>query len=154
MCLRSGGAFYTPETIDTARLHYRSSWAPVLHAVALWLSSTGFGAGEDTDEVPSSLSRAPAIPQAPSSTTKTFEESVKDRMHLMLGKELYIVIHVTESLMFGSYESPHLTTEYKYCSKKKDLFMVAAFCCNSQPRIHSHLQSIRGMVADGKGETV
>uniref|UniRef100_G3NKB2 HEAT repeat-containing protein 5B n=1 Tax=Gasterosteus aculeatus aculeatus TaxID=481459 RepID=G3NKB2_GASAC len=80
-----GGAFYTPETIDTARLHYRSSWAPVLHAVALWLSSTGFGAGEDTDEVPSSLSRAPAIPQAPSSTTKTFKESVKDRMHLMLG---------------------------------------------------------------------
>uniref|UniRef100_A0A7N9ASX3 HEAT repeat-containing protein 5B n=1 Tax=Mastacembelus armatus TaxID=205130 RepID=A0A7N9ASX3_9TELE len=60
-----GGAFYTPETIDTARLHYRSSWAPVLHAVALWLSSTGFGAA--------------------SSTTKTFEESVKDRMHLMLG---------------------------------------------------------------------
>uniref|UniRef100_A0A8C3ARS2 HEAT repeat-containing protein 5B n=1 Tax=Cyclopterus lumpus TaxID=8103 RepID=A0A8C3ARS2_CYCLU len=80
-----GGAFYTPETIDTARIHYRSSWAPVLHAVALWLSSTGFGAGEEKEEVPSSLSRTPAIPQAPSSTTKTFEESVKDRMHLMLG---------------------------------------------------------------------
>ncbi|XP_068581139.1 HEAT repeat-containing protein 5B isoform X2 [Cebidichthys violaceus] len=80
-----GGAFYTPETIDTARIHYRSSWAPVLHAVALWLSSTGFGAGEEKEEVPSSLSRAPAIPQAPSPTTKTFEESVKDRMHLMLG---------------------------------------------------------------------
>uniref|UniRef100_A0A8C3GB47 HEAT repeat-containing protein 5B n=1 Tax=Cyclopterus lumpus TaxID=8103 RepID=A0A8C3GB47_CYCLU len=70
-----GGAFYTPETIDTARIHYRSSWAPVLHAVALWLSSTGFGAGEEKEEVPSSLSRTPAIPQAPSSTTKTFEES-------------------------------------------------------------------------------
>ncbi|XP_031729737.1 HEAT repeat-containing protein 5B isoform X1 [Anarrhichthys ocellatus] len=80
-----GGAFYTPETIDTARIHYRSSWAPVLHAVALWLSSTGFGAGAEKEEVPSSLSRAPAIPQAPSPTTKTFEESVKDRMHLMLG---------------------------------------------------------------------
>ncbi|XP_075933540.1 HEAT repeat-containing protein 5B isoform X1 [Anarhichas minor] len=80
-----GGAFYTPETIDTARIHYRGSWAPVLHAVALWLSSTGFGAGAEKEEVPSSLSRAPAIPQAPSPTTKTFEESVKDRMHLMLG---------------------------------------------------------------------
>ncbi|KAK9541771.1 hypothetical protein VZT92_001791 [Zoarces viviparus] len=79
-----GGAFYTPETIDTARIHYRGSWAPVLHAVALWLSSTGFGAGAEKEEVPSSLSRAPAI-QAPSPTTKTFEESVKDRMHLMLG---------------------------------------------------------------------
>uniref|UniRef100_A0A8C9XUV5 HEAT repeat-containing protein 5B n=1 Tax=Sander lucioperca TaxID=283035 RepID=A0A8C9XUV5_SANLU len=88
-----GGAFYTPETIDTARLHYRSSWAPVLHAVALWLSSTGFGAGEEE--------LAPAVPQAASSTTKTFEESVKDRMHLMLGKETHIIcctvcsIHVT-----------------------------------------------------------
>uniref|UniRef100_A0A3Q3A400 HEAT repeat-containing protein 5B n=1 Tax=Kryptolebias marmoratus TaxID=37003 RepID=A0A3Q3A400_KRYMA len=66
-----GGAFYTPETIDTARLHYRSSWAPVLHAVALWLNSTGFGAGEDQDEG--------------SSKTRAFEESVKDRMHLLLG---------------------------------------------------------------------
>uniref|UniRef100_A0A671VGX6 HEAT repeat-containing protein 5B n=1 Tax=Sparus aurata TaxID=8175 RepID=A0A671VGX6_SPAAU len=80
-----GGAFYTPETIDTARLHYRSSWAPVLHAVALWLSSTGFGADEEKEDVPSAPSKAPALPQGASVTTKTFEESVEDRMHLMLG---------------------------------------------------------------------
>lgn len=87
MCLFSGGAFYTPETIDTARLHYRSSWAPVLHAVALWLNSTGFGVGEEKEEIPSAPSKTPAIPPGASSTTKTFEESLKDRMHLMLGKE-------------------------------------------------------------------
>uniref|UniRef100_A0A4W6CIH4 HEAT repeat-containing protein 5B n=1 Tax=Lates calcarifer TaxID=8187 RepID=A0A4W6CIH4_LATCA len=80
-----GGAFYTPETIDTARLHYRSSWAPVLHAVALWLSSTGFGAAEEKEDVTSAPSKAPALPQGAPSTTKTVEESVKDRMHLMLG---------------------------------------------------------------------
>ncbi|XP_059215201.1 HEAT repeat-containing protein 5B isoform X2 [Centropristis striata] len=80
-----GGAFYTPETIDTARLHYRSSWAPVLHAVALWLSSTGFRAGEEKEEVPTANSKAPALPQAVTATRKSFEESVKDRMHLMLG---------------------------------------------------------------------
>ncbi|XP_010728169.2 HEAT repeat-containing protein 5B isoform X1 [Larimichthys crocea] len=80
-----GGAFYTPETIDTARLHYRSSWAPVLHAVALWLSSTGFGAGEEKEEVPSAPSKAPALSQGASFTTKTAEESVEDRMHLLLG---------------------------------------------------------------------
>ncbi|XP_072247374.1 HEAT repeat-containing protein 5B isoform X2 [Leuresthes tenuis] len=80
-----GGAFYTPETIDTARLHYRSSWAPVLHAVALWLNSTGFGAGEDQEEVSSASSKPASLPQGGSSTTKTFEELVKDRMHLMLG---------------------------------------------------------------------
>ncbi|XP_063347153.1 HEAT repeat-containing protein 5B isoform X2 [Pelmatolapia mariae] len=80
-----GGAFYTPETIDTARLHYRSSWAPVLHAVALWLNSTGFGAGVGQEEVSSAPSKPPGLPQGCSSTIKTFEESVKDRMHLMLG---------------------------------------------------------------------
>ncbi|XP_013861387.1 HEAT repeat-containing protein 5B isoform X1 [Austrofundulus limnaeus] len=72
-----GGAFYTPETIDTARLHYRSSWAPVLHAVALWLNSTGFGAGEDPED--------PSKSPEGSSKTRSFEESVKDRMHLLLG---------------------------------------------------------------------
>uniref|UniRef100_A0A3Q2Y5L2 HEAT repeat-containing protein 5B n=1 Tax=Hippocampus comes TaxID=109280 RepID=A0A3Q2Y5L2_HIPCM len=80
-----GGAFYTPETIDTARLHYRNSWAPVLHAVALWLSSTGFGACEAKEEVSPVLSKAPALQTGASPTVKTFEESVKERMHLMLG---------------------------------------------------------------------
>ncbi|KAM4607496.1 HEAT repeat-containing protein 5B isoform 2-T2 [Polymixia lowei] len=80
-----GGAFYTPETIDTARLHYRSSWAPVLHAVALWLSSTGFGASEEPEEAPSVPPSAPGLPQGAYSNNKSFEELVKDRMHLMLG---------------------------------------------------------------------
>ncbi|XP_058507566.1 HEAT repeat-containing protein 5B isoform X3 [Solea solea] len=80
-----GGAFYTPETIDTARIHYRGSWAPVLHAVALWLSSTGFGVDEEKEEVSSVPSKSPALPQGALSSVKTFEEIVKDRMHLMLG---------------------------------------------------------------------
>lgn len=75
-----GGAFYTPETIDMARLHYRSSWAPVLHAVALWLNSTEFGAGVDKADSPSAPSKAAGVSQS-----KTFEESVRDRMHLILG---------------------------------------------------------------------
>lgn len=89
MNLYSGGAFYTPETIDTARLHYRNSWAPVLHAVALWLNSTGFGAGEGQEEVPSAASKAPGLTQGGSSTIRASEESVKDRMHLMLGKNTH-----------------------------------------------------------------
>ncbi|XP_016355772.1 HEAT repeat-containing protein 5B [Sinocyclocheilus anshuiensis] len=68
-----GGAFYTPETIDTARLHYRSSWASVLHAEALWLSSTGFGSAEDT---------GPVVASAPGNSTDSL---VKDRLHLLLG---------------------------------------------------------------------
>uniref|UniRef100_A0A8C3D0B2 HEAT repeat-containing protein 5B n=1 Tax=Cairina moschata TaxID=8855 RepID=A0A8C3D0B2_CAIMO len=50
-----GGAFYTPETIDTARLHYRNSWAPILHAVALWLNSTGFNASESVEETAAAI---------------------------------------------------------------------------------------------------
>ncbi|XP_048863457.1 HEAT repeat-containing protein 5B isoform X3 [Brienomyrus brachyistius] len=70
-----GGAFYTPETIDSARLHYRSSWAPILHAAALWLSHAGFGAGDAADEPP----RAPGVgPKDP-------DELARDRMHLLLG---------------------------------------------------------------------
>ncbi|KAJ8412774.1 hypothetical protein AAFF_G00117250 [Aldrovandia affinis] len=83
-----GGAFYTPETIDTARLHYRSSWAPILHAVALWLSSTGFGASEGPDEAPPAPLRGPGAtvyPQGTPAAGKNLEELVKDRMHLLLG---------------------------------------------------------------------
>ncbi|XP_019356147.1 HEAT repeat-containing protein 5B isoform X3 [Alligator mississippiensis] len=88
-----GGAFYTPETIDTARLHYRNSWAPILHAVALWLNSTGFNTSESTEEaaaaMPNSQKRATSIMlnQAPGTppTTKSLPEINKDRMHLILG---------------------------------------------------------------------
>ncbi|XP_044515519.1 HEAT repeat-containing protein 5B [Gracilinanus agilis] len=86
-----GGAFYTPETIDTARLHYRNSWAPILHAVALWLNSTGFTSSEPIEEtsVPGSQKRpTPVIlNQAPGATanTKSLPEINKDRMHLILG---------------------------------------------------------------------
>lgn len=79
-----GGAFYTPETIDTARLHYRGSWAPVLHAVALWLKSTGFGVNDNEEDVSSTPSKRLAALQGGS---RMLEESVRDRMHLMLGKE-------------------------------------------------------------------
>uniref|UniRef100_A0A8C4QZX9 HEAT repeat-containing protein 5A n=1 Tax=Eptatretus burgeri TaxID=7764 RepID=A0A8C4QZX9_EPTBU len=37
-----GGAFYSPETMEAARVHYRSCWAPLLHAAALWLHTAGF----------------------------------------------------------------------------------------------------------------
>uniref|UniRef100_A0A6Q2XDC3 HEAT repeat-containing protein 5B n=1 Tax=Esox lucius TaxID=8010 RepID=A0A6Q2XDC3_ESOLU len=91
-----GGAFYTPETIDTARLHYRASWAPVLHAVALWLSSTGFRAGEGDEEAPAVSMQAPGATIYPQGNpvAQSTEELVKDRMHLMLGKR-----HTLELMM-------------------------------------------------------
>lgn len=86
-----GGAFYTPETIDTARLHYRNSWAPILHAVALWLNSTGFTCQESTEAtaVSGGQKRSPAVSlnQVPGAmaSAKPLPEVNKDRMHLILG---------------------------------------------------------------------
>lgn len=37
-----GGSFYSSSTVELARPLYRSSWPPVLHAVALWLRSSNF----------------------------------------------------------------------------------------------------------------
>lgn len=42
-----GGAFYTPDTINSSKPHYLSSWPQILYAAALWLNSGGF----DTQEV-------------------------------------------------------------------------------------------------------
>uniref|UniRef100_A0AC11AND4 HEAT repeat containing 5B n=1 Tax=Ovis aries TaxID=9940 RepID=A0AC11AND4_SHEEP len=86
-----GGAFYTPETIDTARLHYRNSWAPILHAVALWLNSTGFTCSESAEAAAISALQKRSIPvnlsQASGATpsAKSLAEINKDRMHLILG---------------------------------------------------------------------
>ena len=87
-----GGAFYTPETIDTARLHYRNSWAPILHAVALWLNSTGFTCSESAEAAAISALQKRSIPvnlsQASGATpsAKSLAEINKDRMHLILGR--------------------------------------------------------------------
>ena len=37
-----GGAFYSPDTMESARSHYRSSWPAFLQAAAFWLSDEGF----------------------------------------------------------------------------------------------------------------
>ncbi|CAH2250081.1 HEAT repeat-containing 5B [Pelobates cultripes] len=86
-----GGAFYTPETIDTARLHYRNSWAAILHALALWLNCTGFNNSEVMEEatVLSSQKRSTTVALNQSAgtppSTKSLTDLNKDRMHLIFG---------------------------------------------------------------------
>ncbi len=41
---REGGAFYSNETVESARPHYRATWPPLLTAAAVWLS---YGQGFD-----------------------------------------------------------------------------------------------------------
>ncbi|XP_049994758.1 HEAT repeat-containing protein 5A isoform X4 [Alexandromys fortis] len=83
-----GGTFYTAEASENAKLHYHSSWVLILHAAALWLTSTGF---TDPDEGAANLSR-PVTPtsmcQGSSSSgaaVKSPEDVYTDRFHLILG---------------------------------------------------------------------
>ncbi|XP_026637751.1 HEAT repeat-containing protein 5A isoform X3 [Microtus ochrogaster] len=83
-----GGAFYTAETSENAKLHYHSSWALILHAAALWLTSTGF---TDPDEGVANLSR-PVTPtsmcqdsSSSGAAVKSPEDVYTDRFHLILG---------------------------------------------------------------------
>uniref|UniRef100_A0A672TUT7 HEAT repeat-containing protein 5A n=1 Tax=Strigops habroptila TaxID=2489341 RepID=A0A672TUT7_STRHB len=84
-----GGTFYTAETIESARPHYYNSWALILHATALWLTSTGFIV-VDPDEGVTNLSRpvTPTTMCQDSSTrplVKSPEDVNTDRFHLILG---------------------------------------------------------------------
>ncbi|XP_069882496.1 HEAT repeat-containing protein 5A isoform X3 [Dipodomys merriami] len=84
-----GGAFYTAETSENAKLHYHNSWALILHAAALWLTSTGFAVAEP-DEGTANLSR-PVTPtsmcqdSSSKATVKSPEDVYTDRFHLILG---------------------------------------------------------------------
>ncbi|XP_046321272.1 HEAT repeat-containing protein 5A isoform X7 [Marmota monax] len=84
-----GGAFYTAETSENAKMHYCNSWALILHATALWLTSTGFVVA-DPDEGASNLSR-PVTPtsmcqdSSSGATVKSPEDVYTDRFHLLLG---------------------------------------------------------------------
>ncbi|CAL8283222.1 unnamed protein product [Lota lota] len=82
----TGGVFFTGETKHQARSHYTSCWAPILHASALWLQSTGFVMSE---EEPAILSR-PATPTSMGQRdsgggAKSPEDISTDRLNLLLG---------------------------------------------------------------------
>nr|XP_045010033.1 HEAT repeat-containing protein 5A isoform X2 [Jaculus jaculus] len=84
-----GGAFYTAETSENAKVHYHSSWALILHAAALWLTSTGFVVADPDEEV-ANLSR-PVTPtsmcqdSSAGALVKSPEDVYTDRFHLILG---------------------------------------------------------------------
>ncbi|XP_067939352.1 HEAT repeat-containing protein 5B-like isoform X2 [Watersipora subatra] len=65
-----GGAFFTPETKDAVKGHYRSVWAACLHAATLYLKQEGFGVKLNTDAV---------------TVQESIEISETDRFHLLLG---------------------------------------------------------------------
>ncbi|TMW51951.1 hypothetical protein DOY81_002941 [Sarcophaga bullata] len=47
-----GGAFYTPDTINSSKPHYLASWPPILYAASLWLKDEGFQLHMDSPSQP------------------------------------------------------------------------------------------------------
>jgi hypothetical protein len=66
-----GGAFYTFDTMDSSRPHYRRSWPPILYATSLWLHETGFTSVDKDDSRPANM--------------KVDDRDVS-RFHLLIGK--------------------------------------------------------------------
>ncbi|TSW08333.1 HEAT repeat-containing protein 5A [Bagarius yarrelli] len=82
----TGGTFYTAETLEQARQHYRNAWAPMLHATALWLNSNDFVM---VDEGPANFSR-PVTPTTMGHSTaqaspKSQEDICVEHFYLILG---------------------------------------------------------------------
>lgn len=46
-----GGAFYTNDTVESARPHYRSTWPSILEASAIWFSCSQFGIDARNNEI-------------------------------------------------------------------------------------------------------
>ncbi|XP_076643444.1 HEAT repeat-containing protein 5B isoform X1 [Halictus rubicundus] len=78
-----GGAFYTTDTMDSARPHYAESWAPILHAATLWLNAKGFGLEETNTEVETSNAANNNNNNNNDVATKT--NTNVERFHLLFG---------------------------------------------------------------------
>lgn len=72
-----GGAFYTTDTMESARPYYLNSWAPILYAATLWLNSKEF---ETNEKIEVNTKKADKT---------NFEvkksETNKERFHLLFG---------------------------------------------------------------------
>eukprot|EP00095_Tigriopus_kingsejongensis_P009914 maker-scaffold1364_size45483-snap-gene-0.13 protein:Tk09914 transcript:maker-scaffold1364_size45483-snap-gene-0.13-mRNA-1 annotation:"heat repeat-containing protein 5b" len=82
-----GGAFYTNDTISSARPHYRVTWPPILEAAAIWLT---YGHGFDNVQKEKSDmdvegSANLGIGPANASASKSAENINTDRFYLLFG---------------------------------------------------------------------
>ena len=87
---QEGGAFYHPDTMDTARGHYKRSWPPILYALAIWLNEKGFaqlsGGGETSPEGSKPALGSFTLQPANAMANMKPEEVNKDRFYLILGE--------------------------------------------------------------------
>lgn len=85
-----GGAFYTTDTMESARPHYAESWAPILHAATLWLNAKGFGLEESKNEVEASnATNNNNNNNNNNSDVSTNNTTNVERFHLLFGKHSF-----------------------------------------------------------------
>lgn len=75
-----GGAFYTPDTINSSKPHYQSSWPQILYAASLWLNSGGFELGLKSNTSDGDSNNSETKVQAISHGSQS-----ADRFHLIFG---------------------------------------------------------------------
>lgn len=87
-----GGAFYTSDTVESARPHYREAWPPILHAASLWLCEGGGFEGALHQEAPQGalgpggLRGGPAFLQlSRGAHSRSPEQINKDWFYLLFG---------------------------------------------------------------------
>lgn len=85
-----GGAFYTTDTMESARPYYLKSWAPILHAATLWLNAREF----DVNQAISGISNLATTPNNNSNINNTSDNNNSnsdntdnniERFHLLFG---------------------------------------------------------------------
>jgi hypothetical protein len=82
-----GGAFYTNDTIELARPHYRITWAPILHAAAVWLTHGGGFANVAAEKTELAVTDSANIGLGPANATAQAAPADinRSRFHLLLG---------------------------------------------------------------------
>uniref|UniRef100_L7LUE3 LAA1-like C-terminal TPR repeats domain-containing protein n=1 Tax=Rhipicephalus pulchellus TaxID=72859 RepID=L7LUE3_RHIPC len=87
-----GGAFYTSDTVESARPHYRDAWPPILHAASLWLTQGGgFEGGLHQEAPPDGLGTGGLrggesfLHLSRSSQSQTPQEINRDWFYLLFG---------------------------------------------------------------------
>lgn len=71
-----GGTFYHPDTIESAKLHYKQCWTSILHASTIWLKETEFtNMNKDDGNEKTAPANAPA----------NLNDLNKERFFLLLG---------------------------------------------------------------------
>jgi len=82
-----GGAFYTNDTIELARPHYKTTWAPILNAASIWLSKGGGFENVSAEKIELDVTGSANIGLGPANATSSGdpEEINRSRFNLLLG---------------------------------------------------------------------